>query len=461
MVSGVHDITVRVVTVNGSPTTGHSRRSFAETTSLLNRYRLMKVQRLDAVARNAYDQACTLLHSCASPFGFAAAGGDSHYGGVWARDAAYSSWGALLVRDRSLTQAAAESLRTLARHQGRFGQIPNTVWPARSYWDWGENGSTDSSALFVIAVRNYWDVTHDDTLVGELLPHAERALSWLSHQDASNWGLIDSPSAAEWMDSTLNRRGKVFYVNVLYAEALSALEYLGGDLGSVRPTTVVERINSIFWPESEHAVDGCLAHELPSGRRVQRFPHVTTRRALAAAIDPERQHYLSHVDYGNVVDRLDVLANCLAILFGVAVGERARIIAIRLASAADKSPYPSRAWDEPDNGEDARSLWDRGAEVFQDPRWHNAPYRYHNAGVWPMIGGFLVAALARAGLLVDAKRQLVRLIDANRQARDGGHWGFHEWLDGRDGSPQGTPFQAWSAGALLVAIRSVTPGIGQ
>src|SRR5919198_3821401 len=74
----------------------------------------------------------------------------------------------------------------------------------------------------------------------------------------------------------------------------------------------------------------------------------------------------------------------------------------------------------------------------------NLPHHYHNGGIWPFIGGFLVAALVRAGRQAQAERQLRRLAALNRLGRDE-EWEFNEWFHGQSGRPMGFAGQSWSA----------------
>ena len=84
----------------------------------------------------------------------------------------------------------------------------------------------------------------------------------------------------------------------------------------------------------------------------------------------------------------------------------------------------------------------------------NLPWRYHNGGIWPMIGGFWVLALCASGAARPAARALIDLARAN--ALD--DWRFNEWLDGRTLEPRGMPRQSWNAAAFLMAHAAVTAG---
>jgi hypothetical protein len=83
------------------------------------------------------------------------------------------------------------------------------------------------------------------------------------------------------------------------------------------------------------------------------------------------------------------------------------------------------------------------------------PVTDHNGGIWPMVGGYwiaaLVAALVAAGEQDKGARELVKL--ARACALD--DWAFNEWLHGRSLEPMGMPGQSWNAAAFLMAERAV------
>ena len=81
----------------------------------------------------------------------------------------------------------------------------------------------------------------------------------------------------------------------------------------------------------------------------------------------------------------------------------------------------------------------------------NLEWRYHNAGIWPFVGGFWVAALAAGGKTAHARRALAGIARANEV----GNWGFIEWFHGKSGEPQGMPGQSWNAAMFLLAHLSL------
>ncbi|MDI6782470.1 MAG: amylo-alpha-1,6-glucosidase [bacterium] len=84
----------------------------------------------------------------------------------------------------------------------------------------------------------------------------------------------------------------------------------------------------------------------------------------------------------------------------------------------------------------------------------NLPNQYHNGGIWPFIGGFYIAALAKAGRKNKAEYQLFKLAELNAKGIQG-EWEFTEWAHGVTGEPMGARSQAWSAGMYLYAFHAV------
>jgi glycogen debranching enzyme len=81
----------------------------------------------------------------------------------------------------------------------------------------------------------------------------------------------------------------------------------------------------------------------------------------------------------------------------------------------------------------------------------NFVWQYHNGGIWPMEGGFWIAALVAAGRRGQAQAELVKL--ARVCALRG--WAFTEWLHGKTLAPRGMPGQSWNAAAFLMAAYAV------
>jgi glycogen debranching enzyme len=98
--------------------------------------------------------------------------------------------------------------------------------------------------------------------------------------------------------------------------------------------------------------------------------------------------------------------------------------------------------------------WDELQTTFSHT-FKNAPYEYHNGGLWPLVTGFYAASLAERGKLELARRYVSGIHAANRSEKDGRAWSFPEYLHGEKHTPGGTSPMGWSAAAAVIADRYV------
>lgn len=389
----------------------------------------------------AYERSVELLHRAATSHGFVASPSFDHYAVVWARDALISALGGLAVADEKLIAATAATLDTLATHASALGQIPAVVAPARDQWDFAEGGAVDPSAWFPIVAAAHLESTGDREGAERWWPAVAKAVQWLRHQDVTGSGLISAAPSTDWMDAALTRSGRTLHLNVLYAAAEEAAHRMATVLGrEFEAVDVRDAVDAWFWP-----VPGVDAGSLfPHG-----FAHDATRIAYWEAASANRRHYLSHIVHSAFVDRCDVLANLLAVRFGVADPIKADTILDHLADAAD--PHPTRTFPDPISAGDGSGMLISVAEASIPERWRNRAGTYHNGAAWPYVGGFHVEALAAVGRADEARAMLQRLAAVNQL----GEWSFPEWVDS-DGLPSGASLQTWNAGTYVLAYRAVS-----
>jgi glycogen debranching enzyme len=82
----------------------------------------------------------------------------------------------------------------------------------------------------------------------------------------------------------------------------------------------------------------------------------------------------------------------------------------------------------------------------------NFEWQYHNGGVWPMVGGFWIAALAACGEKKKAQAELTKLA----RVCELGNWRFTEWLQGKTLASRGMAGQSWNAAGYLLAEAAVS-----
>lgn len=208
------------------------------------------------------------------------------------------------------------------------------------------------------------------------------------------------------------------------------------------------QLNALFWVELTDGLwDTATSPAL-------RGPHAESRRLAQLAVAElwSRPYYLPWVAFRELGDWCDVLGNTLALLAGVADPIRRDRVLDHFEAVGVAEPYPARSIHPPiqPGDRDWRGYYRNGNL--------NLPHQYHNGGVWPFIGGFLVAALVQAGRQSDAEKHLRRLAVGVRRGRAGETWEFNEWLHALSGQPMGRPFQAWSAAMYLFAYHAVQRG---
>ena len=118
----------------------------------------------------------------------------------------------------------------------------------------------------------------------------------------------------------------------------------------------------------------------------------------------------------------DAFGNVLALLYGLAdepqsrrkCCARCRSIActsrIRCGRSCARSASRSALW-----------------RPYMARHRQNAAWQYHNGGIWPMVGGFWIAALVGSWREREARSSLIQLA----RACELDDWAFAEWLHGK------------------------------
>lgn len=399
---------------------------------------------------DAYHQSIELLHEVSTPAGFVASSVLDHYRVIWGRDAVITALGALTTDEDQLTDTAVDTLTTLSRARSPSGQIAAVIRPEEGNWDFGESGAVDVTLWFVVLASAVVDKTGDVSLARQIWPTVVQAMRWLQDQDVTGTGLLSCAPATDWMDSSLVRSGRTLHLNTLYYWAARAAHRLAVVVGTdppVDPDDIKWRVNLLFWPDPDLDIESLLTGQ-PMRSIPSPFPHSAIVSAYREAATTERSHYVSHVVHSLFDGGCDVLANLLAICVGLAGGEKTSRILDELDDGGAAQPYPTRSWLSPVTDPNMSLV---ATERHMEPRWRNEPWTYHNAGIWPYIGGFHVIALIDAGRESRAGEVSQALARANFAGENGTTWRFHEWLHGETGVPSGAARQAWNAGTFVLA----------
>ena len=404
-----------------------------------------------AVAR---ERAIEVLRKCAGPSGFRASGEAAGYPQIWGRDSVLIFLGAVATQDEELIAAGRRSLDTLSAHQSQLGFIPLNVNPDTGYISSENAGACDANLWYILGRYMDFRITQDIKALRESWSSIEQAMLWLQYQDMNECGLLEIPEAGNWMD-LLDVRYNTLYDNVLFYAASLAYEEMRRQippekckLGNHIPADCIhERINLLMWIDRCWVASHFAEHlEKLKAIRLEWFMLYHNIGTISS-----RPYYLPWVAFRDYGDWCDSLANLLAILTGIADGNRSEHILRYMLQVGMADPYPTKAIHPP---------------IYPgEPHWReyyrsrnlNLPQQYHNGGIWPMIGGFHIAALVRRGWQTEAERLLDSLTENVKQGIRG-TWGFNEWMHGCSGRPMGYEQQGWSAALYLLAESAVRTG---
>jgi glycogen debranching enzyme len=347
------------------------------------------------------------------------------YTAIFGRDAAVCAVGMALSGDPSLERGAALALHTLARHQAPNGQIAKFVELRKQEADFWYLGCIDSTLWWLVGLALLDARRCPAGLKRRHATRIERAVQWLLAQEHQRFFLLQQNEASDWAD-IMPRSGFVLYTNALW--------YLIKRLYRLpRAAETRANFNGLFHPFSAGIAEY---------RRARLLNHYAQRSAR------NRDLYLSFVNFSFFGEEGDVFGNTLAVLFGLADAKASSRTLDALLRRKVNDPYPVRAVTNPIKQTD--SLW----RSYMARHRQNLVWQYHNGGVWPMVGGFWIAALVAAGRLEQAQRDLVKLARACALR----NWSFTEWLQGKTLAPRGMPGQSWNAAAFLMAHHAVATG---
>lgn len=374
----------------------------------------------------AYKRAVKALEYCVKPIGFYASGLPGGYEATWARDSIIASLGASTVGDK-FKRAFGKSMELLAKNQSELGQIPNCVGSYNTERRSNVTfNSIDSTLWYLIGHHMYKNAYGDNALIDKYRESREKALVWLKYQDPNEDGLLVQQPTMDWQDAFPHKYGRALSTQALYYAALK-LE---------REEKRAEHIKRVVNGEIEKYLS---LYDSKSGYY---FPWV----------------WKTHNKFREQGNWFDSFGNLLAIVSGLASPKIAKSILTFIEKEKICYPYPCKTIYPP-----IKKGSDDWHDYFDDCEARE-PYHYLNAGIWPFIGGFYVAALVKAGEYSKAKKTLEKLAEANKLAKPDlknfgveANWGFYEWLHGKTGKITGgsNPYQAWSAGTYIWACECV------
>lgn len=334
----------------------------------------------------------------------------------YTRDLMIAALGILGSGDEKLVAALRRTLETTAANQSRLGHIPSLVHDA------DDRGASDTTPLFLMATAMFRETTGESAFLESAV---EKAVRWMEYQSPADDGLTAQLPTSDWRDEQWVL-GYGLYVNTL---VYTCLRLLGRHGRADILHNAMEHFTITSGVQHRHVHEGLTIRHKP-------YYALWSYKVLGS-------------------ERFDLLGNSLAVLSGIAAPSRAAAL-VRWVETECEALRTS--------GHLAVDLPPCLFPYLQpgDPDWHprdakfNQPGRYHNGGIWPFICGFYIAALVAADRHILAAQKLASLTAlVRRRRKEPVEWGFNEWHQAQDGTPQGQDWQTWSAAMYLYAARCV------
>ena len=404
----------------------------------------------DEIIEEGYQKSLELLKDNSTQYGFSAsAERTANYYSVWARDHAISTLGVVLSANDELISCAKRGIEGILDKQSDNGQVPSYIEVESGdvvYGGLGAITSVDSNMWTLIAASALYKHTEDDDFISPgRLEQYKKLFGLFNVLDINNDGFLEIPIAADWAD-IFPRVHHVLYDEVLSYEALEALRYVFARAVEENPGLRVELGPYLAKISDKKKL---LAHRINGNLWFTREGIEAIRKQYMIINDiPERDYgfYQSYVmpfrHYW--YERFESFGNLLAIITGIADGERRSSIIDHIFDNSINRPFPMKAL-FPHVRENDRD-WE---EIYKEKE---RPHHYHNGGIWPIIGGLWIHVLAKGG-----HSRAREEFESFSSALHGQNWGFNEYMHGETGEPMGKERQSWSAAGYIIAYHAFHP----
>jgi glycogen debranching enzyme len=242
-------------------------------------------------------------------------------------------------------------------------------------------GSVDSTPLFIVLARAYFDRTGDQALIAELWPHIEAAIGWME-----TYGDLDGDGFLEY-----DRKSKIGLTNQGWKDSADSIFHADGRLADT-PIALCE-VQAYAYAAWLGAAT--LARALGKNERA----NAMTTKAIALRRKFEATFWCEEIGtYAIALDGRKApcrvrSSNAGQTLFtGIAAPERAARVA---ATLMDRSSFSS---------------W--GIRTVAEGEARYNPMSYHNGSIWPHDNALIAMGFARYGFVEPLLRLATGMFDA-------------------------------------------------
>ncbi|KKR22039.1 MAG: hypothetical protein UT48_C0001G0052 [Parcubacteria group bacterium GW2011_GWE2_39_37] len=347
------------------------------------------------------------------------------YLNVFGRDASICSFGMVMSGNAKLIETAKQSLLLLSAYQADNGQIPNYIKMQKRDADFWYLGCIDATLWWLLAIKFFDHHSNTKNKLSLILKkEIKKALNWLACQEHPKFYLLVQNEASDWAD-IMPRSGFVLYTNSLWY-------WVKEKYGLEKIKETKESFNYLFYPWQE-----VPQKYLNRNHRAKRLINAAKEKIAA------QENFLSYANYLFFGEEVDVYANLLAIISGVADKKIEKLIINSFLKNKVNQPWPVKTVLKPikENSKNWREYMRLNSQNF--------PNQYHNGGIWPFVGEFWVIALIKTGNKTIAAQEISRLAELNSK----GDWQFNEWFHGKSGKAAGMEGQSWNAAMYILALQ--------
>jgi glycogen debranching enzyme len=363
------------------------------------------------------------------------------YPDLYPRDMGVCVIGMLQDDNQELLDLAKLSVESLIVAQSEKGQFPQCFRLAENRAEWWHAGTIDGTLWWSIALLEYVKKTGNRGFLDYLKPNLEKAFTWLTYQDTNNDSLLEQGEAAGW-DDEFPRSGTVLYTNALWYWLVRLRVEVEGreDLVELKEK-IYDSANTFLWVQKgdDHVI-GYLDNlrYVKDNYFAKRIMEWVNAQAVVLP------YYLGYVSHLGFEMRMDVYGNILACISGLADEKKSRLITDYIFRAGINKPFPVKVLYPPiyPGEQDWKPYMTKGRQ--------NYPWQYHNAGIWPFVGGFWVMWLGR-----NNDSRAAEELENLAKAAEIYNWEFNEYLHGQHGTPMGIANQSWSMAMYIGAYKNV------
>ncbi len=381
-----------------------------------------------------YDDALKLLRQLSTSQGIQASSVESdNYKRIWARDSIICGISGILAEDQLVIESLKTSLLTLAEHQHENGIIPSNVLKNEVDTDVSYGslvGRVDTNTWFIVGSCLYYLNTQDISTWHFLKPVIENCRTYLKTIEFNGKGWIYTPLSGNWADE-YPIHGYTLYDNTLRLWGEALWLRINKDDTNVF-SEIMSKTNVNFWPLKDYQGD-----------------QIYQKSSYEKACSKNISHFCSFILPGVYDTRFDAAGNALALLnFKLNDGQKESLSSSIKSFKKDISKTLIPAfWPTIQKGDDD---W-HYIEGNYSYAFKNAPYNFHNGGIWPVWMGLFCLGLANN----DLNEDLQAIISDFERITKNADWDFQEYITSNNLQLKGKTQMGFTASGIVFMYHAV------